>query len=132
MVSGYENLLENVKKTAATRHEWKNDLLALSLLYRQGKTDDLGKYLEDKNRLLAEAEWVPLTENLVFDVILNSASSRAHSAGIAFDAELNIPKELNVKEGDLCSLLMNMLDNAINACKKIADGDRFISFSAAL
>lgn len=130
MVLGYENLLENVKKTAATRREWKNDLLALSLLYRRGKTDELGKYLEDKNRLLAEAEWVPLTENLVFDVILNSASSRAHSAGIAFDAELNIPKELNVKEGDLCSLLMNMLDNAINACKKIADGDRFISFSA--
>lgn len=131
VVSGYKNLVNNVKRTAEVRHEWKHDLLTLSLLYKQGKIDEIGQYLNEKNEFIDESERVHFTENFVFDVILGSAAARAADEGVELKTYLNIRSQLNIKEEELCQLLMNMFDNSFNACAKV-DGDKFISFTAEM
>lgn len=130
--SGYENMMNNVKRTAAVRHEWKNDLLTLGVLYEQGRIDELGAYLKKKNAQLSEIDRMLFTENYLFDVILSSASARAAETGIRFDTTVNVPRRLNIRDEDLSSLLMNLFDNAFNACAKLEPGKRFIIFSAEL
>ena len=131
IVSGYENMVYNVRKTAEVRHEWKHDLLSLSLLYDKGKIDEIGEYLKIKNEFLSNAEKVRFTENFVFDVILNSVSARADEAGIDLKTHVNIPPTINIREEDLCQLLLNMFDNAFNACEKVKE-NKFISFTAEM
>ena len=41
-----------------------------------------------------------------------------------------VEEKLPVPEGDLCTLLMNLLDNALEACRKVEGGDRWIRFQA--
>lgn len=130
LVQGYNNIVNNIRQTAAVRHEWKNDLLMLDVLYKQKRYDEIGDYLEKRNSKLAEFDRVRFTENFMLDVILNSALARADAEGVRLETNINIAESLNIKEEDLCSLLMNMFDNAFNACAMIEGSEKYISFSA--
>lgn len=71
------------------------------------------------------------TENFTVNAILQDAASRAAQADTAFDAQVRLPKTLPVPENDLCALLMNMLDNALEASGQVEPpAQRFIRFKA--
>lgn len=129
VAAGYENMVKSLKETSALRHEWKHDLLTLSILYDQGKTDEIGKYLSEKNDFIKKNEWESMTGNLAFDAILNSSADKAKAEDVSFKTFVRVPKELEIREEDLCQLLMNMLENAFNACAELTD-NRFIEFRA--
>ena len=127
---GYDNLINSVKKTNEVRHEWKHDLLTLSLLYDQGKSEEIGNYLHKKIEFLNLNNKIRFTENFVLDTILNSAAAKAKNENVKLTTYLNnIPPKLNIKEKDLCQLLMNMFDNAFNACADVG-GEKYINFNA--
>ena len=58
--------------------------------------------------------------NDLVDDIVNIEVAKARAAGVEISARIAVPPELPYEEIDLCSLLMNLLDNAIEAC---AEGD---------
>ncbi len=130
LVRGYNNIVNNIKQTAAVRHEWKNDLLMLDVLYKQKRYEEIGDYLEKRNSQLADFDKVRFTDNFMFDVILNSALARADAEGVRLETNINIAESINIKEEDMCSLLMNMFDNAFNACAMVEEKEKYISFSA--
>lgn len=133
IVAGYKNMVTSVRKTAEVRHEWKHDLVTLSLLYEQGKIEEIGEYLRDKNSFISEADRVCFTDNFAFDTILNSVSSRAANEGVKFTAHVSVPSELGIREEDVCRLLLNMFDNAFNACAEIEKGrPKYIEFTAEM
>ena len=67
------------------------------------------------------------------NTILQDAAARAARASIRMDAEIAVPDELPFPETDLCSLLMNLLDNALEAAAKVIPSrDRFIHFQMDL
>ncbi len=128
---GYSHMLACARDTAAMRHEWKHDLLMLSLLYEEGKITEIGAYLREKNKCIRECGWESLTGCFALDVILSSVSVRAKAEGIKLETHADVPSRLNIKEEDLCRLLLNMFDNAFHACAE-REKDRFIKFSAVL
>lgn len=130
IVSAYKNIVAGVRRTAEVRHEWKHDLMTLSLLYEQGRIDDIGKYLNGKSGFIKGGERLTFAECPVLDVILNAASSRALEENVKLSVQANTPAKIGVREEDLCQLVMNMFDNAFNACSQVDENDRYISFSA--
>lgn len=132
ITSAYKNIVVSVRNTAEVRHEWKHDLMTLSLLYVQGRFDEIGRYLDGKSSFINGAERVNFAESAVLDAILNSASARAAQEGVKLSVQVNAPAELGIKDEDLCQLVMNMFDNAFNACSSVSEGERRIDFSAAL
>lgn len=132
ILSAYKNIVAGVRNTAEVRHEWKHDLMTLSLLYEQGRFDEIGKYLDGKSSFINGGERLSFAESAVLDVILNAASARANQEGVKLSASVNAPAELGVKDEDLCQLIMNMFDNAFEACSAVAEEKRYIDFSASL
>lgn len=130
ITSAYKNIVVSVRNTAEVRHEWKHDLMTLSLLYEQGRIDEIGKYLDGKSSFINGGERLTFAESPVLDVILNSASARASQEGVKLNIQVNAPAELGVKDEDLCQLVMNMFDNAFDACALVEEGKRYIDFSA--
>ena len=55
------------------------------------------------------------------DAILNSKISLAEKNGIHVDYKATCPAELTVSDIDLCALIGNLIDNAVEACEGIAD-----------
>ena len=66
------------------------------------------------------------TGNPMTDAILNSKISLARSKGIEVHADAHIPVRLNISEIDLCCILGNLFDNAIEASCKLPQEQRLI------
>lgn len=90
---------------------------------------EAGQYLQNMQRAASELFLQFSTGNPVTDVILNRKGLLCAQEHIALEGDLIYPTELNIEAFDLGILLNNALDNAIEACGGIADGQqKFIRF----
>lgn len=77
--------------------------------------------------------WLTLWLAIVCAAILQDAALRAAQSDVRFDTQVHLPEKISVSEQDLCILLMNMLDNALEACGKITDKEqRHIQFRSKI
>ena len=58
------------------------------------------------------------TGNLVADAILNAKAEEAQRENISFTFRGAVPKD-DIAGEDICTIISNLLDNAIEACRKI-------------
>ena len=73
------------------------------------------------------------TKNFTVNSILQDAAARSAQGEIAFDAQAHLPAKLEIPDSDLCVLLMNLLDNALEAAALIENPkDRWIRFKAEI
>lgn len=133
VMSSYRAIESKMRAGNEARHEWRHRLAAMNALYNSGDMDGIGKMLGELSKQAENALQIKYSENFAINAILQDCSARAGTAGIEFEALAPVPKEISVTEIDLCTLLMNMLDNAIEACKKQPDGEkRYIRFKAEI
>jgi sensor histidine kinase regulating citrate/malate metabolism len=85
------------------------------------------EYLGNLDADLTSVDTVVKTGNVMADAMLNSKLSLAASNNIKIDAKTALPKKIKISEIDLCVIMGNMLDNAIEACMKLPEGGgRFV------
>lgn len=108
-----------IEKIKELRHDMKNHLTFMSYLVNEGKTEELKEYLEKYSTELYDALQFSLCGNYVIDYILNFEIKRANSLGVTIDYKIFVPPQLPFEDKDLCSLLTNILDNAIEAASKM-------------
>lgn len=132
----YSILLENcsrmersIRETAVLRHEWKNHITSLHLLAKQGDIRGLEQRLDQLDSQLKQLSPRKFSSNFSVNIILQNAAARAADKEIIFEAFAPLPEELGIENADLCSLLINMLDNAIEAASHADSGSRRISVS---
>ena len=131
LLKDYRNLQQKMQDGAALRHEFRHQLTALYTLHRQGEYEKLGELLEKMKSDSSQAAAVQYSENFVVNTILRDAAARAARSGVTFSAQAPLPEKLSVPEDDLCILLMNMLDNALEASAETKDPKkRWIRFRA--
>lgn len=98
------------------QHDIHNHFLVLSGLFREKKYEEAGKYFDSlhgvSGRLLTGIE----TGNPVVDILLNEKISYARANGIVVRQEVCLPSDCRIEDLDLCIILANALDNAIQAC----------------
>ncbi len=122
--SSYEALRRQHEQVMMLRHDMVKHLRVL----RQTVTDEkAAAYLDD---LIGENEKIrPVVQsgNEMLDVILNSKLSAAADAGIAVElAHTQAPDKLPLTDAELCSLIMNLLDNALEAASAAGVKRRYI------
>lgn len=118
-LENYRAMEEKLRQTAALRHEWKNQVAALHLLQEKGDLDGLGRQLKRLDSQLDKLSPRQYSQHLAINIILQSAAARAETLDITFRAAAPVPAGLGIREDDLCSLLLNLLDNALEAASKI-------------
>ena len=118
MMENMQHLEERIRDTAAQQHETAHRLAAMDVMLRAGDLDDLAESLAGWSQDNRNASQLHFAENLAVDAILGDAAARAEAAGIDFHAEAEVPEAIGVESEDLCILLMNMLDNAIEGASR--------------
>lgn len=114
------------KKMRGWRHDYRNHISVMKNLYRQGNFDELGEYLDMLETDLSTVDTVVKTGNPVADAILNSKLNLAMSKGVPVKTSVHIPMRLSIPELDLCVILGNLLDNAIDASLTLPQGERMV------
>lgn len=118
--------VQNVYRTMrGWRHDYHNHIQAMLAL--TDKPQQLRAYLLKLNSDLTTVDTVIKTGNVMVDAILNSKLSLIQSRQINLHAKAVVPSDLKISEIDLCTVIGNLLDNAMEAClKQEQDSERFV------
>lgn len=108
------------------RHDYRNHIQTLKVFAANGDLDAIKSYLDDLDSDLSTVDTVIKTGNAMADAILNSKISLAKSKNIEVQAEAHIPVKLKMSEIDLCCIIGNLFDNAIEASLVLPESERLI------
>lgn len=108
------------------RHDYHNHLQVMKADLAAGHLDELSAYLDDLERDLDRVDTYVKSGNLMVDAILNSKLSLAEKNGVAVTCKAVVPESLTVDDVDLCVILGNLLDNALESCEKLPACERWL------
>ena len=111
---------ENVQ---AMRHDYKNILLVLQSLNRDGKTQEIERFIGEYLNATDRMPTIIHTNNEYVNAVVNLKIAQAKEQGIGVTVDMP-SSVLFVHAVDLCNLLGNLLDNAMEACVLCEGGAR--------
>ena len=122
----YREVENMYRKMRGWRHDYRGHIQAMKALLSAGDLDGLRGYLDKLDTGLNTVDTVIKTGNPMADAILNSKISLAQSRGITVKADAHVPVGLRMSEIDLCCILGNLFDNAIEASMALPEEERLI------
>lgn len=126
MDTHYREVENMYRKMRGWRHDYRNHIQALKALCAAGDTDGMRAYLDDLENDLKYVDTVVKTGNAMADAILNSKISLAQSHKINVVVSAHIPIKLEISDVDLCIIVGNLFDNAIEASLALPEAQRVI------
>lgn len=118
-----ENMYHQIR---GWRHDYRNHIQVLKSYADMGELEDIKRYLEELDVDLNTVDMALRTGNKMTDVILNSKISLAKSKEIHVTADAHVPVALAIGEIDLCIIIGNLFDNAIEASMALPKEERMI------
>ena len=122
----YSEVDNMYRKMRGWRHDYRNHIQTMKVLAAEGDLDALKKYLDKLDEDLNTVDVVVKTGNKMTDAILNSKISLAKSKGINVIADAKVPVELKMSDIDLCIVIGNLFDNAVEASLALPEEERLI------
>lgn len=124
---------ETLKEFRRLKHDMKNHLIYMDELIRQQKNEEACKYID---KLLASRGLVYQgavnSGNILVDGLVNYKIPYIKSLHIDFQSEVVIPSNLKMPEDNLCIIIGNLLDNAIEGTLQLQENERQIFFKFVL
>ena len=123
----FEEINNRYSQMRMLRHDINNHLSAMSLLLKEGRTEEAQKYLQEITNDLESTLPVARTGIHALDMILWNKISLAKESYITIQLTIDgMLTDLQISDYELCSLLGNLLDNAIEATQKLPEENRTI------
>jgi signal transduction histidine kinase len=120
----YRKMNELYNKIRTLRHDFKYHLGAISGMLNAGETEKANEYLSGVEERLADADLPKYCANIVLNALVAGYAERCAGLDIEFAAKLAIPESLGVPDYDLCIILGNLLENAVEASLEQQEGRR--------
>ncbi len=123
----YRAIQQKMELGRMFRHDTRHHLLVLDGMLQQGDTASARQYIQSlrgKIASLSETNWCA---NHAVNAVLSGYIVQAEEAGCQMKVKIRIPRTLPYGELDLCIILANALENAVQACRDNGEGDRWIN-----
>lgn len=125
--SSIKNLENAYNRTRQFRHDIKNHILTMNILAENGDLAEIKKYLKEMSGIIDESSYVRITGVSAVDAILNEKLYEAQFHSITTNYDVTNFQKNGIKPVDMCIILSNALDNAIEANDKVENpADRYI------
>ena len=108
------------------KHEMRGHMTNIKALAGQGEYASLEDYIARMDESISDFELTLQTGNPVTDVIVNDTRRRSLDLGIRFQVDFHYPEPGAYDAFDMGIILQNLLQNALEACEKVSEGERLI------
>ena len=122
LFENYRTLDHYIEESKKIWHDIDKHYSMIGRMASEEKYDELKSYLHSMGHDMNAAKSSYLCDNRLTNAILTDKIAEAENTGITVGFSGNLPEKLQIQGNDLCSLLVNMLDNAIEACGRIPAG----------
>lgn len=121
--SQYAALSSYIQQTRKLRHDFRQHLRVISGLVAKGDLEALNAYLRDVSG--QEQEKVRfIFANSALNALAGYYESRARSQGVELEWSVSLPETLNIPDAEICVLLGNLLENALDGAGTMPQGKR--------
>lgn len=115
--SYYQNLDSQMFRIRKLRHDMANHLQVISNLPPEEVSGYVNNLLSDK----AMIKPLVFCRDSVLNAVFSSKSDIMDKESIMFDYEITLEEDIPLSDTDKCTLLGNLLDNAVEGSRKISD-----------
>jgi signal transduction histidine kinase len=126
-LSAYEEFVEGSKRH---RHDLRHHNQIIMEYLKDGDVKGAEEYLHLYDASLIESAARNYCKNHIANAVLCLYSQKAQAEEIIFAANADIPESIAMTPPELGSMLSNILENALEACRKTKTDGRFITFTA--
>lgn len=128
--SYYQELEQNQQTVRRLRHDMKNHLNIIGTFLRDNEIEQAKEYFQELNQEFASNLKV-YCPNKIVNAVLNSKEQLALASNIQCDFQIDLETSPKIDDIDLCSILGNTIDNAIEALRKVPElSERTLSLKA--
>ena len=121
----YQRMNEVQEKLRILRHDYKYHITAIREMADSGDNEGIIGYLSGIHEQLNENEMRDYCSNNVINALLSNYAERCAKSRIKYDVIISLPKTLTIPNYDLCIILGNLLENAVEACEKLTQ-DKYV------
>lgn len=122
----YQSISENFDRQKKKTHEYKNQIDCMEHLLEKKHYSKLEEYIKTIHGKLDKELDAIDTNNVIVNAILNTKYQEADINGIVVVLRVNDLSGVWINDEDIVIILSNLLDNAIEACKKCDSGKRVL------
>jgi signal transduction histidine kinase len=122
----YRQLTGQIETARAASHDLRHHMRTLGSLADRGALEEIRGYLAEYEPQANTGSVVTYSNHPAADAILHYYAGTASQIHAEFSAVLQLPRSLEISDTDLCILLGNLLENAVEACRRQTTGRRFI------
>ena len=113
-----ENIIETYREIAKMSHDFKNQMRVIMIMLKDGKNDEARDYLSGivESSVHKTTKYTGISS---IDTVLSEKKRVATEKNINIDFDVNLPSISGINSTDICTILLNLIDNAIEACLKV-------------
>ena len=119
-----QNIEDSSTEIATIRHDMLRHLHTMLDLSHAGNNDRLNNYLEELTKKTEDIPPVKICLHPIVNALISRALTKAKKDNIPMNLNIDVPADINISDNDLCTLIMNMLDNAISAAALLHDDQK--------
>ncbi len=127
----YEHMLLQYEELRKFRHDVKNHMLALNSMCSSEDNTQIKKYLSQLTNEVSSKNPVEYTGNRELDAVIAPFVLEAESKNIKVQFKGIVSDDVAIDMFDMCTIISNLLNNAIEACEKLQEGKRIIELEIA-
>lgn len=121
----YENLCSAIEEARQARHDIRHHFLQLSSFAEKGDLEKIKEYLSNANSKIPDYD-LHFCENQAADSVISHYAALAKRENIPFQANAALPAHISIDQIDMCLVLSNLLENALEASLKAKPFNRRI------
>lgn len=123
----YKRLALSIDETVRARHDLRQHLIALQQLAEGRDDEGLRRYLQQCVGRAEAWQALALCNNPAVNAVIRHYFARAAAEGVEVSADIDLKGERwGISDTDLCAILGNCLENALEACRRMKTGDKYI------
>lgn len=127
----YKTLCASIEETRQARHDMRHHFSVLSSLASRGEWKELEDYLAQVQENIPKTE-LNLCHNPAVDGVVGHYCMQYRENGIPCSIQLDLPRKLPVSEMDICLVLSNLLENALEASLRTDRSKRYVNLRGYL
>lgn len=125
----YKILIDGYEQVKKVRHDMIGHLIVLEAYHKENMIQKAIEYIHKLHDEIDFGKRGIISGNVAVDAIINNRKAVINQMGIHFNEEIVIPRELSIEDIDLSIILVNLINNAIEACERVKEQEREIMFT---
>ena len=127
----YEKQQRYLDDNARIRHDFKHTIRTIRIMAEKGNINELNNFLDEYTASLPENEIRNYSRNIALNAVLNYYKNKASEKDIETSYRIDLPEATlgGLSDNELCSMIGNILDNAVRAASVQTEGRKFIDLA---